>query len=163
MPFGLGTTTPATPAKRGARASLDLEQSLPKIRRRAAAPPVLAKPAPSGAFEDHLRHHRLGKTCDKCNYAINRDLWEAVASLPEGGAWLQPQPVHAESWWVGCSSCEAAASGPSRPLRLQGKSLRLSNIRQHASTHAHARATISAAASDESVAVAPPRTSLSKR
>ena len=124
-------TTPVTPARRGA--DVALEASVEKVRRQSDAPQVLSTPAQS-TFDDHLRRHR-DKACTKCTYAINRVAWEAMASLPDGRTWLQPQPVDAANWWVSCSICSAG-----RLMRLQGKSLHLGNIRQHARSKGHAQA-----------------------
>ena len=144
-------TTPVTPARRGA--DVALEASVEKVRRQSDAPQVLSTPAQS-TFDDHLQRHH-DKTCKKCVYATNRVAWEAVASLPDGRTWLQPQPVDAANWWVSCSICSAG-----RLMRLQGKSLHLGNIRQHAHSKGHAQA----CAKQGPAATAPPlRTILSKR
>jgi hypothetical protein len=99
---------PVTPAKR--RRAAALVPSVEKIRR-SSAPRRL--PAPvlllDDEFQEHLRLHRSPR-CSKCAFAMNRAAWEAVASLPRGRTWLQPQPVNAADWWVSCSVCDAAGS-----------------------------------------------------
>jgi len=76
--------------------------------------------------------------CQDVGLGCNRNLWML------------------QIWWVGCSTREAAASGLGRLRRLQGKSLHLGNIRQHARSKAHARARASAAR-DEMVPPPHPR------
>ena len=131
---------PVTPAKR--RRAAALVPSVEKIRR-SSAPRRL--PAPvlllDDEFQEHLRLHRSPR-CSKCAFAMNRAAWEAVASLPRGRTWLQPQPVNAADWWVSCSVCDAADSldnsGRRKTLRLHGASLHLGNLRQHARARTHA-------------------------
>ena len=122
---------PVTPAKR--RRAAALVPSVETIRR-SSAPRRL--PAPVLLLDDevqeHLQLHRSPR-CSKCAFALNRAAREAVACLPGGRTWLQPQPVNAEDWWVSCSVCDAADSlKRCRPLRMRG--VRLRSLQKHASS-----------------------------
>ena len=94
-----------TPAKRRGACAGAISGKTTAIWRAAGPAPALLL----DEFQENVRLHRSPR-CNKCAFAMNRAAWEAVASLPGGRTWLQPQPVNAADWWVSCSVCDAADS-----------------------------------------------------